>query len=65
MVAYRIYLLDEQDHICGVRVVEAPDDNGAAREAELLSRELHLAGYEVWDLARRIARSAAGAPAAA
>ncbi len=59
MVAYRIYLLDEQDHICGVRVVEAMDDRSAADEAEALSREMRLAGYEVWDLARRIAKSAA------
>lgn len=56
MTSYRFYLLNGQDRISGVQILEAMDDQSAARQAEIMHQELKPSGYEVWDLARRIAR---------
>jgi hypothetical protein len=58
-MAYRFYLLNRSNRISGVEIIEARDDAEAARLAEKLCRERRLAGFELWDLGRRIAAHAA------
>src|SRR5579863_4179978 len=53
---YRLYLLDDSDHIVKAREVEAGSDEEAAElAAEMLQKEARAA-VEVWDRARRVCR---------
>jgi hypothetical protein len=57
-VAYRFYILNQKNRISGVEILEAPNDNVAASTAAKLCDDRNLPGYELWDLARRIAAQA-------
>ena len=57
-VAYRYYILNQKNRISGVEIIEAPNDNVAASQAAKLCDDRNLAGFELWDLARRIAAQA-------
>ena len=54
-MSYRFYLLNQRNRISGVEIIDASDDNEAARVAEQMFRDRSLAGFELWDLARRVA----------
>jgi hypothetical protein len=54
MIAYRCYLVGEDDKIKSAEVIECPTDAAALQEAE---RRLATSEYpliEVWDKARRV-----------
>ncbi|HET9161204.1 MAG TPA: hypothetical protein VFN88_11390 [Caulobacteraceae bacterium] len=53
-MGYRFYPLNAHNRIFGVEIIEAPDDSEAARVAEKICRDRRLAGFELWDMARRI-----------
>jgi hypothetical protein len=57
-VAYRFYILNEKNRISGVEILEAPNDNVAASQAAKLCDDRNLPGFELWDMARRIAAHA-------
>ena len=57
-VAYRFYILNQKNRISGVEILEAPNDNVAASQAAKLCDDRNLPGFELWDLARRIAAQA-------
>ena len=57
-VAYRFYILNQKNRISGVEIIEAPNDNVAASQAAKLCDDRKLPGFELWDLARRIAAQA-------
>jgi hypothetical protein len=57
-VSYRFYILNEKNRISGVEILEAPNDRVAASRAAQLCENRNLPGFELWDLARRIAAQA-------
>ena len=57
MKYYRCYLLTDDDHIAGARVLKCADDAEAKRQGrEVIAAERHFAAVEVWDGARRVYR---------
>jgi hypothetical protein len=62
-VAYRFYILNEKNRISGVEIIEAPHDRVAASQAAKLCDDRNLPGFELWDLARRIAAQSVKAEA--
>src|SRR5690606_5508872 len=61
MPSYRLYILDAGDRFRGVEVIEAPSDAVAVLKAqEIVESDPKLRGYELWDRARPVHRSAPG-----
>lgn len=52
MPGYRLYRLDEANHIKDVIHFEGPDDNAAIAEAIKVD---HAAGIEIWNGPRKVA----------
>lgn len=55
MVAYRFYLVNRNGRFCGAEIIEAANDLAAQQKAAALKEQLGIAGYELWDRARRVA----------
>ena len=54
MIAYRCYLLGEDDKIKSAEVIECPTDAAALQEAERRLATYERPAIEVWDKARRV-----------
>ena len=54
MIAYRCYLLGEDDKIKRAEVIECPTDAAALQEAERRLATCERPAIEVWDKARRV-----------
>jgi len=54
---YRCYLLTDDDHIAGARILKCADDAEAERQGrEVIAAERRFAAVEIWDGARRVCR---------
>jgi hypothetical protein len=57
MKYYRCYVLTDDDHIAGARVLKCADDAEAKRQGrEVIAAERRFAAVEIWDGARRVCR---------